>query len=185
MPVSLLRDANVTQVFPRGILLLPMLHVRNADGTENLQALRLLTDVVKQRADWSLFAPGVVKRLALASGGHIRHFLYLLAEASLTDSPRVSLRDAERAIGQLVDYQAALLRQEYLPPLHHVAQTHTLPGSTYDGELTYHLLVLGYQNQQNWFDVHPCVKEASLFQRYIHEQESPTQPVEGAPGARV
>src|SRR5262249_39972528 len=68
------KSPNIGQVFPEQPMLMPMVHVRHRDGKEDRRALALMEEVVARRVTHTVCASGVIKMLALASGGHIRRF---------------------------------------------------------------------------------------------------------------
>jgi hypothetical protein len=144
-------------------MLMPMVCVRHRDGKEDRRALALMEEVVARRIARTVCAPGVIKMLALASGGHIRDFLRLVHEAASGFGARITRADARRAIGGMVDLYNRTIQQELIAPLDHVTQYSELPGGPHDGELVNRLLVLEYRNAETWTVLHPCVKDAPKY----------------------
>ena len=105
------------------------------DGNENRQALQVLAEVIERRVALSLFAPGVIKLLALASGGHIQDFLSLVHDAAGEFGERITLEHARKATARLTDLYDRTIQQEYVQPLDYVERQRTLPGGPHDGEL--------------------------------------------------
>jgi hypothetical protein len=105
-----------------------------------------------------------IDRLVLASGGHLRILLGLAMEV-VTQAESLPVDDATvtSAIQQvcngmlpLAEGQRAMLRQ--------VADSHELPLATQqDWDVVASLLdqhfVLGYQNGEPWYDVHPLLHD--------------------------
>lgn len=176
LPFALLNSANVGEVFPERPLLMPMVRVRNRDGKEDRRVLSLMAKVITQRVSPDIFAPGVIKRLALASGGHIRDFLLLVRDAATEFGQRITKADAERAVANLTDLYDRTLEQLFIEPLDFVAKHGVLSGGPHDGELIYRLLVLEYRDGENnrWAALHPCVKEAPRYVRSPRERKEET-----------
>ena len=166
LPLALLISANIGQVFSEQPILMPMVRIRHRDGeTEGKRALRAMSGVVTQRVAPSLFAPGVIKMLALASGGHLRDFLRLVQEAASGFGKRITKTDAKRAITGMIDLYNRTIDQKFIAPLGDVAQHGELPGGPYDSELINLLLVLEYRNAEAWTALHPCVQVAPRYLR--------------------
>lgn len=172
LPLALLRSENITNVFPAPPLIMPMVHVQYRDGTPDRSALRTMADIVYRRVEKKLFAPGVIRQLALASGGHIRDFLLLVREAAGNFSGKITATDARHACSRLSDLRERLCDQQYIPLLDYVIQNQTLRGSPDDGELINRLLVLQYQNDRDWTDVHPLIKNSSRFLRSPRDDQN-------------
>ncbi|MBI3757832.1 MAG: hypothetical protein HY267_07645 [Deltaproteobacteria bacterium] len=162
LPLSLLTSEKIGEVFPSRPFIMPMLHVRHREGKEDRHALNLMAEVIRKRVSPTLFASGVIKMLALASGGHLRDFLSLVREAAgeAEENPRITQTHAKRAIAAQIDLYNRTILQEFIEPLDYVAQHNQLSGGPLDGELVSHLLVLKYRNNEAWTRLHPCVSEA-------------------------
>ena len=178
LPLGLLTQEKITEVFPERPHVMPMIHVRHASGEEDGLALHAMEDIIERRVLPELFAPGVVKSLALASGGHMRDFLFLVREAAgeASGSATITHDHADRAIAGLTDLYNRTIRQEFISPLHYVAQHGELPVEKHDGELVNLLLVLEYVNDRRWSALHPCVAQAGRYvkaPRANKEEETP------------
>jgi hypothetical protein len=121
--------------------------------------------VVTRRIARIVCAPGVIKMLALASGGHIRDFLRLLHDAASSLGERITRADARQAVAGMVDLYNRTIEQELIVPLDYVAQHGEMPGGPHDGQLVNRLLVLEYHNAEVWTALHPCVKDAPRYVR--------------------
>jgi hypothetical protein len=174
LPLSLLSSDNIGQVFPEKPMLLPMVHVRHRDGKEDRRALVLMEQVVTRRVARIVCAPGVIKMLALGSGGHIRDFLRLVHDAASSLGERITRADARQAVAGMVDLYNRTIEQELIVPLDYVAQHGEMPGGPHDGQLVNRLLVLEYHNAEVWTALHPCVKDATRYVRAprAHQEES-------------
>jgi hypothetical protein len=167
LPFALLTSEKVGEVFPTRPLLMPMVHVRHRNGREDRRALDAMSEVIKRRVSPALFAPRVIKTLALASGGHIRDFLFLVREAAgeAEAGTRITRAHVKRAIAGLTDLYNRTIKQEFIEALDYVAHHGELSGGPHDGELVNRLLVLEYRNDETWTALHPCVQVAPRYVR--------------------
>ncbi len=154
---------------PGGIQMIPTLKVRLKESREPFQpALDLLEKLIAERGDWKRLlgadARETVDELSLLSGGHLRDFLRLFAEIiRRADQLPVPRRVVESAIQQI--------RSEFLPIPDEDAKWLDLIASSHDVALTSHdelhdlaryvesHLVLCYRNGQDWYDVHPLIRD--------------------------
>lgn len=163
-----IRAPSVRERFSGGVHVLHPLKVRAADaGREPVgPSLDALCRIVRVRGDWErlLGEREVLDRLALESGGHLRDLLRMLSEiVRRADRLPVSDVTVQRAITQV--------RSELLPIalddarwLQRVAETHdaALDDVSRLPRLVMFLdshLVLCYRNGEEWFDVHPLVRD--------------------------
>lgn len=182
---------------PGGIQMIPTLKVRLKEGREPFQpALDLLEKLIAERGDWKrLLGPearAVVDGLSLLSGGHLRDFLRLFQEIiRRADRLPVPDRVVKNAIQQI--------RSEFLPIpdedaiwLDLIASSHDVALRNNDKlhELARYFdshIVLCYRNGQDWYDVHPLVRDvvnqqaATVRGRTVSPREVP-QTVQGLAG---
>jgi hypothetical protein len=144
------------------------LRVTDRERTLNKDGMRAARQVLLQRVPDGgldrLLDDEAIDRLVLASGGHLRILLGLAMEV-VTQAESLPVDDATvtAAIQQvrngmlpLAEDQRAMLRQ--------VASSHELPLATQqDWDVVASLLdqhfVLGYQNGEPWYDVHPLLHD--------------------------
>lgn len=162
-----IRAPGISGKFTGGLQILHPVKVRARDGarTPSEPALAALRSVVAARGDWQrlLGDQAVLDRLALESGGHLRDLMRLLSEI-VRRADRLPVTDVtvQRAITQVKtellpiaiddarwlqriadDHDASLLEISKLPRLVTFLDSH---------------LVLCYRNGDEWFDVHPLVR---------------------------
>ncbi|OJH36483.1 hypothetical protein [Cystobacter ferrugineus] len=152
---------------PGGVQVLPALKVRDSSGKVFQPGLDLLEQLISARNDWKrLLGPEreTLDRLSNLSGGHLRDFLRLISEV---------IRRADRlpVPKETVDAAIAQVRTEFLPIadadakwLHLIATTHgvALPEIKQLHDLARYLdthLALYYRNGDEWYDVHPLVRD--------------------------
>lgn len=168
IPVSLLNNQNVANVWGAAPELLPMVKVHEPDGADSPGALDAMVGAVARRIDLdAVFSdPADVRALCRMSGGHLRDLMILLRSACdyTADGERISTEAVALAIQELVNgYQRSILEAE-LPALVEVHRTHRLPNRDDCAGLPLKLLVLEYRNGTTWNDVHPAVLRTPLFQ---------------------
>ena len=144
------------------------LRVTHRNGKHNTYGIAAAREVLLRRAPGRklgrLLDDNATERLILASGGHLRILLGLAlevvtqAESIPVDEATVSaaIQQIRNGMLPLADDQRAMLRR--------VADSHDLPLPTqHDWDVVATLLdqhfVLGYQNGDVWFDVHPLLHE--------------------------
>ena len=156
-----------------GMQLLPCVRVRGLDGRPFAPALDALERLVTRRGDWQrlLGERPRLDRLVLASGGYLRD-LFRLLQACLRLGNGGPLPVPDR----VVDAALAEVRSSYLPlPRADATWLAEIQGSRNPGLLVhqvgpdkslYHLsrffdthMVLCYRTDDDWYDVHPLLRD--------------------------
>ena len=150
--------------------MIPTLKVRQKDSerTPFQPALDLLARLISERGDWTkLLGPDArptLDELSLLSGGHLRDFLRLFAEIIL----RAERLPVPHSVVTAAIQQA---RSEFLPIsdddaswLDRIASSHTTALRNNDRlhDLARYFdshLALNYRNGEEWYDVHPLVRD--------------------------
>jgi hypothetical protein len=166
MPIALLTEANIGQIFPSRIAVLPMVKVRRQNGEPDPEAVQAMCEMVHRRVDVEkVFASdAVLEELCLASGGHVRDFLRLVHYACLGTEGQVDHQAAEDAIYALMNEYDGLVKDVDLEKLVAVHRMQRLPSDPAYARLPSYLLTLEYRNQDKWVDVHPLVARLPKFQ---------------------
>ena len=168
IPVSLLNNQNVANVWGSTPELLPMVKVHELNGEDCPDALDAMVQAVSRRIDLeAVFAdPDDVRELCRMSGGHLRDLMILLREACsyTADGETISTDAVALAVQELVNGYQRTIQEGELPALMEVHRTHRLPNREDCASLPQKLLVLEYRNGQPWNDVHPAVLRTPLFQ---------------------
>ena len=167
-PYLKVRHPNVGALYgPSGLKILPTFKLYTQEGKRIQEGFDAMERVVIRRGDWKKLLGNtrpLLDRLIQSSGGHLRDLLRLLAEVLLrTRTLPVPERIVDSAISQV--------RTEFLPIpnndalwLARIADTHqvaleersdlTSLARFFDTHL-----VLCYRNSEEWYDVHPLVRE--------------------------
>lgn len=173
VPLSLLSNRNMPQVFPDGYFLVPMVKITEEDGSACPDGQEALYQVIACRLDVeaTFESPDLVRRLVDMSGGHVRDLLRLVRYGFDYTDERVELAQVERACQRLVNEYDRLVRDEDLLRLHQVHRERRAPAGGAFSLLLFNLLVLEYCNGESWADVHPAVQATRKFQTYRENQE--------------
>jgi len=174
VPISLLAEENIAQVFPDDPVVIPMVEVYNKPLEEylplkeNPQGIDLLCEVVGRRIDVDkVFKDEIIlKKLCIESGGHIRDFLRLVRYACrYSKGDEIDENAANRAISALSMEYDYLVKDADIKKLVKVEREKRLPSDMEYAHLPYHLLVLEYRSSEGekWAMVNPLVKRLSKF----------------------
>ena len=174
VPISLVFDENLGTHYDQGPVLQPMVRVREEDGSECAGAVEAMVEAVRRRVDLDLFDDAAdARRLCLFSGGHIRHLMTLLAYATDYADERFTTESVARAERSLTRDFDRLVRDADLPKLVRVHREKRLPTDEDFELLPYHLIVLTYQNGDDWADVHPAVRDTRKFREAWAARDTP------------
>ncbi len=168
VPLSLLFNRNVAQIFPDGYFVVPMVKIAEEDGRPSRAGREALHQVLARRMELSAIfeSDELVWQLVGLSGGHIRDLLRLVRYAFDYTDAKVGAEQIERARRRLLNEYDRLVRDSDLPRLHQVHIQRRVPSDPEFSPLLFNLLVLEYQNGERWADVHPAVLALEKFQRY-------------------
>jgi hypothetical protein len=169
---------------PGGVQVLPALKVRDSSGNIFQPGLDLLERLISARGTWrDLLGSerGTLDALSLLSGGHLRDFLRLFSEI-IRRADRLPVPQAT------VDAAIAQVRSEFLPIadadakwLQLIATRHgvALPDIKVLHDLARYLdthLALYYRNGDEWYDVHPLVRDVVQAQVESANKRSAQEP---------
>lgn len=173
VPISLLAEENIAQVFPDDPVVIPMVEVynkpleENQPLKENQHGIDLLCEVVGRRIDVDkVFNERILKKLCVESGGHIRDFLRLVRYACRYSKGEVIDENAvNRAISALSTEYDYLVKDKDIGKLVKVEREKRLPSDMEYAHLPYHLLVLEYRSSdgEKWAMANPLVKRLPKF----------------------
>jgi hypothetical protein len=179
VPISLLAEENIAQVFPDDPVVIPMVEVYNKPLEENQplkknqQGIDLLCEVVRRRIDVEkVFKDeNILKKLCVESGGHIRDFLRLSRYACrYSKGDVIDEKAVNRAISALSTEYDYLVKDADIEKLVKVEREKRLPSDMEYAHLPYHLLVLEYRSSEGekWALVNPLVKRLPKFKEAFY-----------------
>jgi hypothetical protein len=161
MPISLLREEYVGEVFIDAPSVIPMVKVRNSEGDEYPDGIAKMCEMIHRRIDVpEVFeSASILNDLCLASGGHVKDFLRLVRYACRYADNKIDNKAAQKAINELVREYDYLVKDGDIEKLVKVHKERRIPSDPEYARLSHQLLVLEYRNQERWADVHPMVKQ--------------------------
>lgn len=151
---------------------LPSVHVFNRDGSADPRGLKILKDIVGKRCpEWEqIFSEAQLRRMACGAGGDLRDFFRLIREAligaSMPDGGELPVAD------RLIEDAENKLRREMLPIAEddkvwlrkiNTSKEAELQNVQFLSRLANFFdthLVLNYRNGQDWYDVHPLIRDS-------------------------
>ncbi len=157
--------------------ILPMVPVQHSDGSDHLEGVALLRQMVLARA---FPKANPVQRLAVLtevfddqetldrlcriSGGHVRSLLVLLYSCLQQDDPPISRDRLEAVIRGYRDDLGLAVTNDQWQLLRQIHQQKTIGDESAYQTLLRSLFVYEYRdNQGRWFDVNPALLEAKEF----------------------
>jgi dsDNA-binding SOS-regulon protein len=169
VPISLLRNENVGQIFTDETLIVPMVKVKDDKGNDMQDGLDAMRKMLACRLeiDKVFENPKSVDDLARTSGGHVRDFLRLVRFACDHSRTQITEDAVNKGIKELVRTYDYLVQDKDLQKLAEVYREKHLPSDAEYAHLPYHLLVLEYQNDEVWADVHPAVQKTRKFREAV------------------
>jgi GTPase SAR1 family protein len=163
-PVSLMYELGDSPALePYKTYQVPMFNVfRKENRQVNEEGVAKLEEMVHRRVHPILFEEGVVRRLALASGGVARHLVKMVQDCCLYcatfNIPKINHKVVDWVINEFKkDYSRRLTHDDYLN-LKKVYELKECPGLENAWEYLQSLCVLEYSNGNYWYDVHPVVE---------------------------
>jgi hypothetical protein len=157
-----------------------MVPVQRRDGSEYLEGLELLRQMVLVRA-FPIVEPtqrtqlicqifessATLDRLCRISGGHIRNLLGILYRCLQEDDPPISGDCLERAIREYRDSLTLAINDEEWVLLNRVIQQQSVNGEAGHQTLLRSLFVFEYSDAQQgrWFNINPALKETEKFRK--------------------
>ena len=169
---------NLTNRFGSDPQLLPMVRVRERDGSLCSEGITLLRQMILARAFPNVDleqrinlisevfdASETLDYLCQVSGGHVRNLLVLLNSCMKKDDPPFSRDLVERVISQRRSELSKAITPHEWELLRLVAQQKTVRGEEEYQTLLRSLFVFEYRDSdESWFDINPILAEAKELQ---------------------
>ncbi|MBE9127152.1 MULTISPECIES: P-loop NTPase fold protein [unclassified Coleofasciculus] len=165
--------------------ILPMVPVRERDGSECKEGMDLLRQMVLVRAFphqapaqrleliTEVFdTPQTLDRLCKISGGHLRNLLGLLFGCLRQVDPPISRDVLEGVIRESRDYLTSSIDDEEWELLFQVVQQQTVKGDAEYTTLLRSMFVYEYRDRNgNWFAINPALEETQRFQSWLKQNK--------------
>ena len=156
---------------------LPMVPVKNRDGSECVEGMNLLRRMVMSRAfpDVSpdeyitlitevFDSPETLDRLCRVSGGHLRNLMGMLFGCLQQDDPPISQNVLQSVIRSARDSVSRGIDNDQWELLFKVVKEQTINGDKEYQDLLRKLWVCEYvDNEKTWFALHPLLMETDKF----------------------
>jgi hypothetical protein len=177
VPISLMYSvhANAVRAIYPDCPVLPMIKVRNRDGTINPEGLEYLRRILAARIDLEkIFESDATTYLCKACGGHPRDLMILVRQACVYAPgdhwPKpIDEAIARRAESQLVATYGRMIPEKHYPLLARVHLNKSVKSDEAHELMLYNLSVLEYLNgMPPWHDVHPAVMKLPKFQAALN-----------------
>jgi hypothetical protein len=158
--------------YSREPLILPMVKIRELAGAPFRPGIDKLLALVNQRlrpTDPTLvFGPdpeSLLRPLIDASGGYPRDLLRMIRSLLMDHELPLRAEDIAQVISDLKRSYHNTVLGTYAALLAEVARTHALPNTNAAdlalfSHLFEHFLIFAYHNGEEWFDVHPLIRDA-------------------------
>lgn len=166
------RSAPLGAGYSREPLILPMVKIRERTGEPFQPGVNKLLALVRQRLSPTdpalVFGPqpeSLLRPLIDASGGYPRDLLRMIRSLLMDHEVPLRAEDIAQVISDLKHSYHNTVLGTYAALLAEVARTHALPNTNAAdlalfGHLFEHYLIFAYHNGEEWFDIHPLIRDA-------------------------
>jgi energy-coupling factor transporter ATP-binding protein EcfA2 len=177
VPISICYNQNLNTVYSDRPLVVPMIKIYEKDGKVSKAGISKMREAIYKRIDVEKVFEDKksLDKLCLMSGGHLRDLLHLVRYACDYSEDKISEVAVSKAINALVNEYDMLVKDKDLERLVTVHNEKRLPSDSEYELLPYHLIVLEYQNDERWADVHPAVKETRKFREALRNEVKNTK----------
>lgn len=160
---------------------LPMVPVKNRNGSEDKNGINLLRHMILARAfpdatikQWVAFSPQVfdslelLDRLCLVSGGHVRNLLGLVWNCIQQSDPPFSRDTIEQVIRERRDGLARAIDDDEWKLIFQVVKNQSVKGEIEYQTLLRSMFVFEYYDSQGgWFGINPILTETKRYQDWL------------------
>ena len=193
VPISMIYSGQASQLestYDQPIIL-PMVMVRNPDGSENAAGVGKIREVIVRRID--LIKPGLLqnldppvfddpstlKLLCLMSGGHVRNLMQLVQKAlNWTEDLPITAKAVRRAIEEARETYRITIQENQWGNLARASHLKQAENNTGHLRLLYDRCLLEYRYYDNndalqvWCNVHPLIEGIPKFQDALAKVQS-------------
>ncbi|PPT06009.1 Type II secretory pathway ATPase PulE/Tfp pilus assembly pathway ATPase PilB [Geitlerinema sp. FC II] len=187
VPISFLCSDRATQIgnlYDRDVL--PMVMVRNEDGSRNEAGMEKFRELVRRRVrkvdpklaevmDTEIFESAeVLDRLCYMSGGHLRILMQMVQKAiDWTDTLPISQQAVHSAISEMRKTYIDTIQADWWEALARVHQTKQIKKDDLHHLFLLNRCVLEYREMgedgelKDWYDVHPTIEQIDKFKKIL------------------
>jgi len=142
---------------------LPMIAVTDRDGRPDEDGIAKISKIITERASEERFEEQALRQIALMSGGVVADALRLARNCCLSahvaEAEQVTPEMVSEASEDMVLSYSRGLEHKYYDRLEKVAQERKSQVDAEHRELMDALAILEYEDDPNWYDVHPAVRK--------------------------
>ncbi|MGM0494724.1 MAG: hypothetical protein ACQER1_17460 [Armatimonadota bacterium] len=144
-------------------VILPMITVTDRRGEPVEDGVERIVGIITERASSELFEPEALRKLALLSGGVVGDALRMARNsclaAKMAEEGAISEGIVEDEAMEIIRAYRRGLDEEHYPVLVQVAKDRDARMDDEQRTLADALAILEYENDPNWYDVHPLVRK--------------------------
>jgi hypothetical protein len=145
------------------VIRLPNIKIQNRQGADVPENIELMKEIVLRRMRADLIEPEALLRAIRYSGGVVRELfriLYRACDKALNmDMPKLTEEHIQSAITKVRNDYVFSLREKHYEYLARVERTKEVEGDQAYVELMHSMHILKYVNDDDWFQVHPMIRE--------------------------
>ena len=174
VPISLFYQSSPTITPFDEKLIMPMIPVRNRDGSPNEDAIAHLCKLIEKRfvLDAILVEhEKTAREFILASGGHLRDLIRMLRDACYETDDKIDMTVAKKMINKLSEEYDMVVKEHQYRYLAKTYEEKDIETNDDTQSLIYNTVILIYQAADNskWMDVHPVLVSRKKFQKAQEE----------------
>ena len=180
VPVWIFYSAEFSAIQPPHASILPniKLHPKANRTKQDSAGYQVMKEFILRRMSEDLISQPALKYAAQRSGGVLRELARLLQisidSAIEREAAKVERSDVERAVHELRNEYRRILSEADYEALKEIHANCAYEGIDRIRHLLERLLVLEYENESNWFDVHPVLEE--IVQAWQKPRKSRSSP---------
>ena len=152
----------ITEWFPH-VEVLPNIIVNNKDGSINREGLALLKELVHRRMNSKLILDKALETAAIYSGGVFRYLVKIIQDSAFnalrSGKDKIEEENVENSINKMRSEFGRIIGLDDYETLKKIHQKKNLTNIRQDVRLIANDIVLEYQNDTRWVDIHPIVTD--------------------------
>jgi len=152
----------ITEWFPH-VEVLPNITVYNKDNSINPEGLALLKELVHRRMNPELILDNALETAVIYSGGVFRYLVKIIQDSAFnalrSGKDKIEEKNVENSIMKMRSEFGRIIGLDDYETLKKIHQKKNLTNIRQDVRLIANDIVLEYQNDSRWVDIHPIVTD--------------------------
>lgn len=152
----------ITECFPH-VEVLSNITIYNKDGSINPEGLTLLKELVHRRMNPELILDKALETAALYSGGVFRYLVKIIQDSAFSalrsGKNQIEQNDVDNSINKMRSEFGRIIGLDDYETLKKIHQKKNLTNIQQDVRLIANDIVLEYQNDTRWVDIHPIITD--------------------------